>query len=42
MPVNTVTRRSVQVLGSLAIVLVLSGMGYAFVIGWLNYTRIGV
>lgn len=37
-----VARRSVQVLGSLGIAAILAAMAYALVIGWLNYSRIGV
>ncbi len=39
---SPVARRSVQVAGSLGIVLILAAMTYALVIGWLNYARIGV
>lgn len=35
-------RRSVQLVGSLGIVLILAAMAYALVIGWINYARIGV
>ena len=39
---NPTARRSVQVLGSLGIGLILAAMAYALTIGWLNYARIGV
>ena len=41
-PLSPAARRSVQLLGSLGIALILVAMIYALGIGWINYPRIGV